>query len=101
MRYLGCLGPRARAERLVSELTAGDVELAARYFGKPHAPAGLDIGAENAREIALSIISEIRAALVDRDGGRLRNRLGPIHEVEATDESLPSKVDLACALKGD
>jgi len=100
-RYLGCLGPRARAERLVSELTAGDVERAATYFSRLHAPAGLDIGAENAREIALSIISEIRAVLVDRDGGSLRNRLGPIHEIEGSHERLPSKVELACALKGN
>ncbi|HZJ46010.1 MAG TPA: XdhC family protein [Pyrinomonadaceae bacterium] len=100
-RYLGCLGPRARAERLVSELAGGDVELAATYFSRLHAPAGLDIGAENAREIALSIISEIRAVLVDRDGGSLRNRLGPIHEIEGSHERLPSKVELACALKGN
>ena len=100
-RYLGCLGPRARAERLVSELAGGDVELAATYFSRLHAPAGLDIGAENATEIALSIISEIRAVLVDRDGGSLRNRLGPIHEFEGSHERLPSKVELACALKGN
>ena len=108
LRYLGCLGPRARAERLVSEITGGNVELAATYFGQLHAPAGLDIGAETSREIALSIISEIRAVIASRSGGLLRNRLGPIHGVADMDESSASsgeseapKIAWACSLKGN
>ncbi|HSE25642.1 MAG TPA: XdhC family protein [Pyrinomonadaceae bacterium] len=106
-RYLGCLGPRARAEKLVSELTNGDVELAATYFDQMHAPAGLDIGAETSREIAVSIIAEIRAVLATRRGGLLRNRLGPIHEIDggkqfdATSEQQASSFEWACSLKGN
>jgi xanthine/CO dehydrogenase XdhC/CoxF family maturation factor len=108
LRYLGCLGPRARAERLVSELTGGDVELAAKYFAQLRAPAGLDIGAETSTEIALSIIAEIRAVLASRSGGLLRNRLGPIHGIEDVDESSASfgeselpKIAWACSSKGN
>jgi xanthine/CO dehydrogenase XdhC/CoxF family maturation factor len=106
-RYLGCLGPRARAEKLVSELTNGDVELAATYFGQLHAPAGLDIGAETSREIAVSIMAEIRAVLSSRSGGLLRNRLGPIHEIDganefnSTSEQQAPSFEWACSLKGN
>ena len=46
-----------------------------RLFG----PIGLDIGAEAAEEIALSIIAEIKAVLSNREGSSLRNRLDEIH----------------------
>jgi xanthine/CO dehydrogenase XdhC/CoxF family maturation factor len=42
-------------------------------------PAGLDIGAENAEEIALSIVAEIQAFLTRREGIFLRGRPSPIH----------------------
>ena len=63
VRYLGCLGPKRRAERLLLELAGGTAASAATYLGQFHAPAGLDIGAETPGEIALSIVAEIRAVL--------------------------------------
>ena len=77
--YLGCLGPRRRTERLLLEVAAGDERLASEYLGQLQAPIGLDIGAETAEEIALSIVSEIKAVLSERRGGQLRDRNGTIH----------------------
>jgi xanthine dehydrogenase accessory factor len=82
VRYVGCLGPKRRAERLLLELAGGTAASAAAYIGQLHAPAGLDIGAETPGEIALSIVAEIRAVLTGRSGGLLRNRVGPIHSHE-------------------
>ena len=44
-----------------------------------HAPAGLDIGADGAEEVATAIIGEILAVLRGRGGSPLRERQGPIH----------------------
>ena len=74
LSYLGCLGPRQRTERLLNE-ASGDT----RYLHRLHAPVGLDIGAETAEEIALSIVSEIKAVLSQRRGAQLRERVGSIH----------------------
>jgi len=79
VRYLGCLGPKRRTERLLSELSGGGLVPADPYFDQLYAPAGVDIGAETPLEIALSIIAEIKAVLIGRVGGLLRNRIGSIH----------------------
>ena len=42
--------------------------------------AEMDIGAETAEEIALSILGEIQAVLTGRQGGKLRDHTGPIHD---------------------
>jgi xanthine/CO dehydrogenase XdhC/CoxF family maturation factor len=74
--YLGVLGPRDRTERMLAELPAPPApgDLAAL-----HAPAGLDIGADGAEQVATSIVAEILAALHGRRGGPLRERSGAIH----------------------
>jgi len=74
--YLGVLGPRDRTERLLSELPASQ---SAADLGALHAPAGLDIGADGAEEVATAIIGEILAVLRGRSGGPLREHAGPIH----------------------
>jgi xanthine dehydrogenase accessory factor len=78
VRYIGCLGPRRRTERLVLELSSV-ATVADAFLSQLHSPAGLDIGAETPQEIALSIISEIKAVLAGHEGGLLRNRKGAIH----------------------
>jgi xanthine/CO dehydrogenase XdhC/CoxF family maturation factor len=83
LRYVGCLGPSRRTERLLLEFSGGSVASADAYLGPLHAPAGLDIGAETPREIALSIIAEITAVLTGHEGGPLRNRKGTIHNRES------------------
>jgi len=80
VRYIGCLGPKRRAERLLLELEEeGESTLVDACRAQLHAPAGLDIGAETPAEIAFSIIVEIKAVLTGRGGGLLRNRSGSIH----------------------
>lgn len=74
LRYLGCLGPRQRTERLLLEVSP---DFAAAEL---HAPVGLDIGAETPAEIALSIVSEIKTVLSQRTGMQLRKREGAIHD---------------------
>jgi xanthine dehydrogenase accessory factor len=76
VRYLGVLGPRDRTDRLLAELEASPnaADLAAL-----HAPAGLDLGADGAEEVATAIVAEILATLRNRTGVPLRDRPGPIH----------------------
>ncbi len=72
------LGPTERAQQLLSEIQdEGDIteEQLERVFS----PVGLDIGADNADEIALAIIAEIRAVIAGRHGGFLRERKSAIH----------------------
>ena len=76
VRYLGVLGPRARTERILRELPQAPTPA---QLEKLHAPMGLDLGAEGADEIALSILAEVQTVLAGRDGGRLRERQAPIH----------------------
>ncbi|MEA2488815.1 MAG: xanthine dehydrogenase accessory factor [Acidobacteriota bacterium] len=82
--YLGLVGSRERAQRLVAEAgTRGiDADLLAASL---RAPAGLDLGADAPSEIALSIIAEIQAVLRRTTATALRSRHGRIHN--ASDES--------------
>lgn len=77
--YLGLLGPRMRAERIFGELEKEGMVLTAEIRGRLRAPVGLDLGAEGAQEVALSIVAEMKAALSGRDGRPLRERTLPIH----------------------
>jgi xanthine/CO dehydrogenase XdhC/CoxF family maturation factor len=61
--YLGLLGPPARRQRLIDELGAEAGALAERLRG----PVGLDIGADSAESIALSIAAEMQQVLA-KDG---------------------------------
>ena len=53
--WVGVLGPRARRERLLSDLGAGAGDLRKKLRG----PVGLDIGANDPASIALSIMAEL------------------------------------------
>lgn len=59
-RYIGLLGPPARKRRLVDELGDDGRRLATRLRG----PVGIDIGADTAESIAVSIAAEIQKVLV-------------------------------------
>lgn len=79
--YVGAMGSRrAQAQRRERLLAAGlDEELLERIA----APIGLDLGGSSPEETALSIMAEVVAVRNGRDGGRLSNAAGRIHEVGA------------------
>jgi xanthine dehydrogenase accessory factor len=79
LKYVGLLGPKHRARKLLAELTGNDAPPADEWLARLHGPAGLDVGAEVPEEIALSILAEIRAVLRGRRGGFLKDRQGPIN----------------------
>ncbi|XXT20057.1 XdhC family protein [Sorangium sp. So ce429] len=75
--YLGLLGPRRRAERLLAESGTRTFACASGL----HSPIGLDLGGETPEEIALAILAEAQACLSGRQGRSLRDRPdGSIHE---------------------
>ncbi len=76
LKYLGILGPKKRTNRLLQDLKyEGLIDRPKQLYS----PVGLDIGADNPEEIALSIIAEIQAVSQNRQGGFLKNRIAPIH----------------------
>jgi xanthine/CO dehydrogenase XdhC/CoxF family maturation factor len=79
LRYVGCLGPKRRTERLLSELRDATDAPTTPWLGRLHAPIGIDIGAETSAEIALAIAAEILGVLRGRSGGSLHARQDAIH----------------------
>jgi xanthine/CO dehydrogenase XdhC/CoxF family maturation factor len=82
--YIGCLGPRKKLERMLDELKAAGFSYSEDQKEKLYGPVGYDIGAENADEIALAIISEIQGFMAGKKGPSLRTKSTPIH----TDSSI-------------
>jgi xanthine/CO dehydrogenase XdhC/CoxF family maturation factor len=80
LAFLGLLGPKKRAKKILDDLEAGGLELTAKMRSSLHAPVGLDIGGETPDEVALSIVAEIQAVLAGRNGRPLRERRKPIHD---------------------
>ena len=87
-RYIGCLGPRKRLERMLAELKEKGFVLTEDQRNRIYGPIGLDIGAEAAEEIALSVLAEIKTVLEERSGMLLRDRTDVIHarSVPVTEE---------------
>ncbi len=75
--YIGVLGPKKKLAKMLEELEERGVGMSAK--NNIYGPVGLDIGAETAEEIALSIIAEIKAVFSDRAGMSLRDRALEIH----------------------
>lgn len=73
--YIGVLGPKKKLNRMTLELQIDKEKSLSAVYG----PVGLDIGAETAEEIAISIVSEIKAVLSGRSGKTLKDKLTGIH----------------------
>jgi xanthine/CO dehydrogenase XdhC/CoxF family maturation factor len=77
--YIGSLGPKKKLDRMLEELRAAGMTITPEQLQKVYGPTGLDIGAEGAEEIALSVMAEIKAVLSARGGTPLRDKDAPIH----------------------
>ena len=78
--YIGVLGPQKKLHKMLEELGEKGVPAGESATGKIYGPVGLDIGAETAEEIALSVMAEIKAVFSDRKGAFLRDRQEGIHD---------------------
>jgi xanthine dehydrogenase accessory factor len=76
--YIGLLGPRQRSQRILQNLSEEGV-LNEPEQERLYGPVGLDIGADGAEQVGLSIIAEIMALRSGRSAGSLRERRVPIH----------------------
>lgn len=81
LSYIGVLGPKKRLQRMLDEFAQEGVKITPKHLESVFGPAGLDIGSENADEIALSIIAEMQAVLKKRAGTSLRYKAS-IHNRE-------------------
>lgn len=77
--YIGMLGPKKKLDRMLDELRDDGMVITDDMLEKVYGPTGLEIGAETAEEIALSIIAEIKAVLTGKPGGMLRYKQDVIH----------------------
>lgn len=79
--YIGLMGPRKRFEELREARLADHGEAFTQAeLDRIAAPVGLDLGGDEPIQIALSIVSEALATHNGREGGRLTDREGPIHD---------------------
>lgn len=77
--YVGMLGPKKKLDRILGELRDQGASFTEEQLASVHSPVGLDIGAETSEEIALSILSEIKAVLSGKQGLSLHSNTGSIH----------------------
>ncbi|MSU64638.1 MAG: XdhC family protein [Opitutus sp.] len=80
LAYLGLLGPKKRADKILADLEGEGVALSPANRARLHAPVGLDLGVDNPEQVALAIVAEIQAVLTGRSARPLRERQRPIHE---------------------
>jgi len=82
--YIGMLGPKKKRERILNELKDEGIVFTDQQLSVLHSPVGLDIGAETSEEIALSILSEIKAMFANKDVQSLRKIKEVIHPRSST-----------------
>ena len=78
--YIACLGPKKRYEKLLKDLKNEGYKFSKHSLSKVYAPCGLEIGANTPEEISTSIFSEILSVFSNKNGGSLREKIGPIHD---------------------
>lgn len=77
--YLGIVGSINRRERLLSTLLDYFPDISSEFLDQTHSPAGINIGAETAAEISVSILAEILSVVRNKKPEALRNKMGSIH----------------------
>lgn len=78
--YLGLLGPAQRREQLITQLLEFRPETDEAFIELLRGPAGINIGALSAHEIAVSIIAEILAVTRSAQLIALKDKTGAIHD---------------------
>ena len=79
-RYIGILGPKTKLNRMLDDLQNEGIQVSDEQLERIYSPVGLDIGAETSEEIALSIVSEIKAFSTGKSGTSLKYKQGKIHD---------------------
>ena len=77
--YFGLLGPPHRRERILAKFLEYHPEISTEFLDQLYAPAGINIGAETASEIVISIIAEILGTIRNQKPMALRDKIGNIH----------------------
>jgi xanthine dehydrogenase accessory factor len=77
--YMGLLGPAHRREHLIEEFLNYCPDVSTGFLDQLHGPAGINIGAESASEVAVSVVAEILSVLRHQKPMALREKSGSIH----------------------
>lgn len=77
--YMGLLGPAKRRERLIEEFLNYRPDATPEFLDQLHGPSGINIGAESASEVALSILAEILSVVRQQKPMSLKEKEGSIH----------------------
>jgi len=77
--YIGILGPKTKLNRMLDDLNSEGIQLTEEKLTTIYGPVGLDLGAETAEEIALSIVAEIKAVMSGKQGVSLKYKTEKIH----------------------
>ncbi|PZC48830.1 MAG: Xanthine and CO dehydrogenase maturation factor, XdhC/CoxF family [Chloroflexi bacterium] len=77
--YIGMLGPKERRAGILADVQSERGPLSEADWERIHGPAGVDVGAEGAAQVALSVLGEIIAVKSSRPAGFLRERKSSIH----------------------
>jgi len=82
--YIGILGPKTKLNRMLDDLNNEGIQLTEEKLTTIYGPVGLDLGAETAEEIALSIVAEIKAVMSGKQGVSLKYKTEKIHSSTRT-----------------
>jgi xanthine/CO dehydrogenase XdhC/CoxF family maturation factor len=77
--YFGLLGPIQRRERVISTFLDYCPDASPEFLEQLNGPAGINIGAESASEIAVSILAEILSTIRNQKPIALKDKAGSIH----------------------
>lgn len=77
--YIGILGPKKKLNKMLSAIREEGIDISDSMLSRIYGPTGLDIGAENAGEIATSIIAEIQAVMNGKNAQMLTFKKDVIH----------------------
>ena len=78
--YFGLLGPSKRRERVIEKFLDLYPDCSIEFLDQLRGPTGLDIGAESASEISISILSEILSVIRQKNAVALSTKNGNIHD---------------------